>query len=111
MTRIAKRKNKDFYDDYEIFDFIKYLLIKYPPVIPKDVITSFKEFIEKFSKLEMTWYEWEALYKTGKSAEEITKEILYPSFKNASLLIAKHPNSQRRRPSLKNKQKLTLDTS
>lgn len=89
------RKNKNWYDDDEVLRFISSLLPKFPPVIKKDVINAFREFIEKFEKIELIWYEWEPVYREGRSPEEITKDILYPTYKNTPIPISK-PLEKRR---------------
>jgi hypothetical protein len=103
MGRNGVRKNKDWYDDEEVLSFIQYLLARYTPVIKKDVITAFKEFIEKFGKLELIWYEWETIYKTGKSAEEITRNILYPSHGNTSFSLPEPLENTRWKPYVRKK--------
>jgi hypothetical protein len=101
MAGNGVRKNKDWYEDDEVLSFIQSLLIKYTPVTKKDVITAFKEFIEKFAKLELIWYEWETIYRAGRSPEEITKDILYPSHENTSIFFPEPLEHKRRKPYLR----------
>jgi hypothetical protein len=70
------RRDNNWYDDDEVLSFIRDLLIKYPPIIKKNIIIAFKEFIENFAKIELIWYEWENIYQAGKSPEEIINDIL-----------------------------------
>ena len=103
MGRNGVRKNKDWYDDEEVLSFIQYLLAKYTPVIKKDVITAFKEFIEKFGKLELIWYEWETIYRTNKTAEDITRNILYPTHQNISFSLPEPLENKRWKPYVQKK--------
>jgi hypothetical protein len=98
MAGNGVRKNKDWYDDDEVLNFVSNLLVKYSPATHKDVITAFKEFIDKFEKLELIWYEWETIYKAGRSPEEITKDILYPSRTNDSIIFPESLEPKRQRP-------------
>lgn len=75
------RKKNNGYDEEEVLSFIRDLLLKYPPVMKKDVANAFREFIEEFKDLELIWYQWEPVYREGRSPEEISKELLHPSRK------------------------------
>ena len=89
------RKNGDWYEEDEGLSFVQNLLVKYSPVVKKDVIIAFQEFIDKFEKLEITWYEWEAIYVAGKSPEEVTKDILYPTQEDAPLPVPVNPQHKK----------------
>jgi hypothetical protein len=73
------KKKKNGYEEEEISSFIQDLLLKYPPVMKKDIINAFREFIEEFKNLELIWYQWEPVYREGRSPAEISKELLHPS--------------------------------
>ena len=79
------RKKNNGYDEEEVLSFIRDLLLKYPPVMKKDVANAFREFIEEFKHLELIWHQWEPVYREGRSPEEISKELLHPSHKYADI--------------------------
>jgi hypothetical protein len=81
------RRDNNWYDDDEVLSFIRDLLIKYPPIIKKNIIIAFKEFIENFAKIELIWYEWENIYQAGKSPEEIINDILNPKNERSPMPI------------------------
>jgi hypothetical protein len=89
------RKNGDWYDEEDILMLLTSLLVRYSPLIRKDVIIAFQEFIDKFEKLEITWLEWEAVYRAGASPEEVAKDIIYPAHASTALVVSE-PRKQRR---------------
>lgn len=71
------------------------LLVRYSPFSRKDVIIAFQEFIDEFEKLEITWYEWETVYRAEKSTEEVAKDIIYPLHENTAIALSE-PHERRR---------------
>lgn len=96
------RKNGDWYDEEDILMLLTSLLVRYSPLIRKDVIIAFQEFIDKFEKLEITWHEWEAVYRAGTCPEEIAKDIIYPAHENTTIAVSE-PIERRRWKSYVNK--------
>jgi hypothetical protein len=103
MAKNDARKNKDWYEDEDVLNFIKSFLGRYTPVLKKNIITAFKEFIDKFEKLELLWDEWEVIYRAGRSPEEITNDILYPVYENTSISLPEFPEHKRFKPYLRKK--------
>ena len=75
------RKNWDWYEHEEMASFLEYLIVRYPPAIKKEAVIAFKEFSDKFGKLKLLWYEWEKIYREGRTKEEILKDIYYPKYR------------------------------
>lgn len=69
MGKIAKGK------EHELVDFIKTLLKKYPPSSDKNIKIAFQELVGRYSEA-LLFHQWMSIYKEGKSAKEIAKDIL-----------------------------------
>jgi hypothetical protein len=90
------RKKKNGYDEEEeVSSFIRTLLLKYPPVMKKEVVNAFRKFIEEFKNLELIWCQWEPIYKEGRSPEKIAKDLLHPPHENTTIRISE-PREQKR---------------